>query len=218
MNVGMTLVEVSQPMSKAVLACVVRDAKEATPNGRQLCVTFPLPDSWSESMPYEAIITNEILGRPSERREPHEWVFSGNLCVRRCRVKRGERDVVGEVGVLMFRRSGDMAYTKRSEVDESTIQKATLDSLHPVFTRDVANNVWHLPDTRYVTRLRNRLQALFTWPGESTLLFDVAGIKILRWKPLLLDADLVGVPTKREYDWVAQALLGHPRNSGEAVL
>ena len=204
MTIGMTLIEVSPTFSKAVLERMIREAKAATPEGRQLCLTYPLPDAWNKSEPYEAIITNAVLGRPTERIEPHEWVFSGNICVRRCKVEQGKRHVTGEVGVLMFRRSGDMAYTKRTQVDEDTIRKATLESLHPAFTRDVANNVWHLP-VRSIGKIRNRMQALFTWPGETTLLVLPTSKKKLPWKPLLLDDDLIGVPTKRDYEWANHA-------------
>ena len=217
MTVGMTLIEVNPNISKAALGRMIRKAKSLTPEGRQLCATFPLPDAWGKSAPYEAIITNAVLGRPSERTEPHEWVFSGNICVRRCKVAKGSRQVVGEVGVLMFRRSGDMAYTKRTQVDEVTIGNATLETLHPAFTRDVANNVWHLP-VQFVGKLRNRLQALFTWPDEMTLLVSASGEKKLPWRPLALDDALIGVPTKHDYPWVTHASLHQWVSSGEAVL
>lgn len=217
MTVGMTLIEVNPNIPKDVLGRMIRKAMSATPEGRQLCVTFPLPDAWGKTAPYEAIITNAVLGRPSERTEPHEWVFSGNICVRRCKVIRGKRQVVGEVGVLMFRRSGDMAYKKRTQVDEVTIDSATLETLHPAFTRDVANNVWHLP-VQCVGKLRNRLQALFTWPGEVTLLLQPISDKKLSWQPLALDDALIGVPTKQDYPWATHAALHQWAALGEAVL
>ena len=205
--VGMTLVQVDPGTPVTAVRRMVGDAKAATPEGRQMCVVYPLSSAWQVEIPLEAIVTREVLGIPSQRTEPHEWLFSGFICVRQCKVVRDRREVLGEFGVLMFRHSGEMAYTRRSSLDDTSIGKATLKSTHPVFTRDVANNVWHLDGRQVVPAIYDRLQALFTWPDEVTLLVQQAKTSRRKWKALELDGDLVGVPTKQSYEWATHAAM-----------
>jgi hypothetical protein len=205
-NIGMTLVEVESSALKQKVRRQVKQAMSLTPVGRQLCVTFPLPRKWIESFPYDAIVVSEVLGKPETRAEPNEWVFSVNISIRLCKAVADQRVVSGEIGVLIFRRSGEMAYTRRATMAQEKLDKAILPVLNPVFTRDVANNVWHLPSEGHVSRIRNRLQSLYTWPDERTLLVSSESQRSLAWKRLNLDDDLVGVPTKSSYRWSADQL------------
>jgi len=74
----------------------------------------------------------------------------------------------------------------------------------PVFTRDVANNVWHLSEENLIERLIARFSSLLTWQDEDFIV--VSGTKISQVtdrKKLDLKSDLVGVPSKIPYIWNA---------------
>ena len=78
----------------------------------------------------------------------------------------------------------------------------------PVFTRDVANNVWHLSEENLIDRLIARFSSLLTWQDEDFVV--VSGTKISQVtdrKKLDLKSDLVGVPTKVPYFWDSGTVL-----------
>ena len=78
----------------------------------------------------------------------------------------------------------------------------------PVFTRDVANNVWHLNEVNLMERLVARFSSLLTWQDEEFVV--VSGNKISEIndrKKLTLKEDLVGVPTKVPYFWDSGTVL-----------
>jgi hypothetical protein len=103
----------------------------------------------------------------------------------------------------MYRKSGEKAYLRRLTSNDEFIDKARFNAIHPVFTRDVANNVWHLSRSNAVSRIIQRLSALLTWPDERTRIISNSSTRSLAWRPLNLDKDLIGVPTKVEYQFPA---------------
>ena len=199
MKIGMTLVELDHDSGKNDVQDLVKRAMKVTPPGRQLCVIFPMPGDWQRSFPFEAIATSTVLGTPLSRTSEREWAFTGNISVRICSPSVRRRRVVREMGIVAFRRSGEKAYSRRTLINKRDLKTAVIPALHPVFTRDVANNVWHIPAKGYVGRIRNRLQSLFTWPDERTVLVGRKGNRFLPWDALNLDNDLVGVPQKHAY-------------------
>jgi hypothetical protein len=207
--IGTVILKVEQGESSSNLKSLVDKAMALTPEGRVLSVVIPLPNKWSRQVPYEAITTKFVLGEPSERVEESAWMFSGNVSVRLCSVVDGEREISGELLVLMFRRAGEMAYRRRMTCNPGVITESELEVHHPAFTRDVANNVWHLAERNYFSTLRRRISMLHIWSDEGTLVVGRNSIKKFAYEAENLDSAVIGVPTKKNYSptaWGQQVL------------
>jgi hypothetical protein len=71
-----------------------------------------------------------------------------------------------------------------------------------VFTRDVANNVWHLLADNFKERVITRFSTLLTWQDEEFFVVDQSKTtEVKDRKALILKEDLVGVPNKVAYFW-----------------
>ncbi len=219
-SIGLVIVNVADDFTKRSLNLNARQAMQATPPGRTIAFIFSMPSSWAVSRPVESVLTDTILGRASHRGSDPEWEFAGNLAVRICNPLPDSRDVLREVGVLLFRRVGDKPYVRSKIVDSGLKREANMQTLHPVFTRDVANNVWHLRPSYYRTRIRKRLGPLLAWPDESILVISGATSRRYSNVPLDLETDLIGVPKKVDYEWRSnlEGLFGGMAYSCETVL
>jgi hypothetical protein len=180
---------------------LVEKGKNLTPDGRVLSFVFETPREWRISKPLESIITKLILNSPESRDNDVEWIFSGNLGVRICNISKEKRQLTSENVVLMFRKKGPKAFLRRSEVSKVITAKSTLNSLHPAFTRDVANNVWHLPTKTYKRDIRQRLSMLLTWFDEKTAVIQFNTVRYYDHEMSDLDSALIGVPQKVDYEW-----------------
>ena len=144
-------------------------------------------------------MVQSMLGRPSERAK-NSWLFYGNGAVR---LYKPSDSVPSSTWMwLGCRREGDKAYRrKQNEVlSQETLDTSAIPVSHKVFTRDVANNLWHLSASDGLARIIRRIQALTTWSDEIALVcFDG---RTERWKHLPLDCndDLVPVAEKIVYE------------------
>lgn len=207
--VGTVIVHIGVGTSATALKSLVSKAKVLTPEGRCLSVVIPLPTDWAKQKPYEALTTSCVLGAAKERVGEPKWLFSGNVTVRLCKVVKGERQVIAELLVLMYRRSGEMSYKRRQTAGAEVVLKSTIAVEHAVFTRDVANNVWHLLERNHSVTLRRRISMLHTWSDEDTLVVSDDGVKAFRHQVENLNNAIIGVPTKRSYlptTWGQQVL------------
>ena len=177
-------------------------AIRSTPAGRFLAVIVPLNLCWEESAPIESQVVARVLGVPSSRSDNSEWEFFGNLAIRACSLGGPWRSVLHESSVILLRRSGEKIYERRRTATLEIIDRATLPTLHPVFTRDVANNVWHLPVKGFNTNIRRRLGALLAWSDEAIVLITERSRRRLPVLPMDLTQDLIGIPRRRDYEWV----------------
>ena len=177
----------------------VISAMADVPVGRCLFVLWEVTNGWGSSIPVESIVVQSILGRPSER-ATNSWLFYGNGAVR---LYEPSDPVPSSTWMwLGCRRQGDKAYRrKQNEVlSQETLDGSAIPVSHKVFTRDVANNLWHLPARDGLARIIRRIQALTTWSDEVFLVcFDN---RIERWMHLPLDCndDLVPVAEKIVYE------------------
>lgn len=200
-QVGLVIVQVGRMRARTKITQRIEHAARLTPDGRILAVVFEMPREWRASLNVEQIATYAVMTLPSERTDVDPWEFFGNLAVRACRVTSADRDVVREICIILFRRAGEKIYTKRKFLDEKKIEAARLNTLHPVFTRDVANNVWHLENSTADEVIVRRLATLLSWPGEGTVIVGASSEENAHVKRMNMDKDLVGVPTKIDYDW-----------------
>ena len=199
--VGLVIVEIAPGSTTEETAALVQSAATHVPAGRMLVVCFELERGFVPSTPVEGVIVNEVLGSPKDRIGDAQWQFFGNLAVRVCQVKPGQRKVLRELGVVLICRVGEKAYSRKKSASSGVISASWLPGLHPVFTRDVANNVWHLPALGYKGKLRDRLSALMAWSDEKVLVITSKGRRSHPVNPLALDGDLVPVPNKQPYEW-----------------
>ena len=183
---------------------VVRPMK-LTPPGRVLAAIYRFPREWKRSVSWDSLLNSAVLGSP-ETRNPGEddWSSLGTLAVRSCDPTSLSRKIVEEFGVSLFVRRGDRAYSRKKLTTRQIQESSRINTLHPVFTRDVANNVWHVPIADPVGSIINRLSGLLTWSDEKSLIFQKGRLFVIAHKPIDLDDSLIGVPTKITYLWQEQ--------------
>lgn len=166
--------------------------------GRYLISVFNAPSDWESRIPIEALVVSGTLGN-IEDRNPN-WEFFGNGAIR-C-YKGTSLKLSRTLQWSIIKKLGDKPYKRRKEFSITKTKQNTVPVKDPVFTRDVANNVWHLNEENLNERLIARFSSLLTWNDED--FFVISGTKISKIedrKRLVLKGDLVGVPSKVPYIW-----------------
>jgi len=166
--------------------------------GRALFALWQPPQSWAPTPPVESMFLRATLSSPPTR-PSGEWTFVANGAVRLYGTPP-----VRPVATLMWcavRRTGAVAYERlrNGTVSDDVRHRSEIPVAHPVFTRDVANNVWHLPARGGERQVLARLRALTTWSDEEFLI-----LKDGRWRrapsaPLDLGMDLIGSASRVDY-------------------
>jgi hypothetical protein len=193
-------IAVNNESSEKTIRKQVYDAADLVTDGRYLISLFESPTSWDSRLPIEAFIISEILG-PIENRNS-EWEFFGNGAIRAYTYKGDKFDLTKTYQWNILRRVGDKPYSRRHEVSASFLKKNSIPVSDPVFTRDVANNVWHLKQSDLFPRILSRFACLLSWQDEEFIHLSKGTIKNVDHQSKLdLSEDLVGVPTKIEYLW-----------------
>ena len=172
--------------------------------GRYFISVFDAPSNWESRIPIESLIVAGTLGN-IENRNPN-WEYFGNGAIR-C-YKGKSLKVSKTLQWSIIKKLGDKPYKRRGEFSISKTKQNTVPVKDPVFTRDVANNVWHLSEENLIDRLIARFSSLLTWQDEDFVV--VSGTKISQVtdrKKLDLKSDLVGVPTKVPYFWDSGTVL-----------
>ena len=166
--------------------------------GRYLISVFNAPLNWESRIPIEALVVSGTLGN-IENRNPN-WEYFGNGAIRCYKGKSLKLSKTLQWNII--KKLGDKPYKRRDEFSILKTKQNTVPVKDPVFTRDVANNVWHLKEEDLTTRLIARFSSLLTWHDEDFVV--VSGTKISmveNRKKLELISDLVGVPSKVPYIW-----------------
>ena len=176
----------------------IKHASSLVTEGRYLISLFESPNSWDSSIPIESLVLSQTLG-PIENRN-FEWEFFGNGAIR---CFSNEKLVLKKtLQWMILRKSGNKPYKRRGEFSPSDIEKNMVPVKDPVFTRDVANNVWHLLEDNVDERIIERFSSLLTWQDEEFIFVDgINSTSIKNRNCLNLRVDLVGVPTKVPYEW-----------------
>ena len=193
---GLVVLRLAGTEAPELIGPAAQAALAATPPGRFLCVLWPVPLAWTDETPVEAIVVETLLGTPEARREDAEEALTlhANLAVR----SYGDDPLVPFrcFQVLVLRRAGPRLLERRKAAGGAPEAAAKLDTTRPAFTRDWANNVWHVRDDGAEARIIARLSRLLRWPDEVVLLIGADGAA----SPLVVaeapQADLVGVPER----------------------
>jgi hypothetical protein len=166
--------------------------------GRYLISVFDTPTNWESRVPLEALVVSGTLGNIENRNS--EWEYFGNGAIRCYKGKTLKLSRTLQWNII--KKMGDKPYKRRSEFSIARTKQNTVPVKDPVFTRDVANNVWHLNEENLIDRLIARFSSLLTWQDEDFVVVSGAEIsKIDDRKKLVLKSDLVGVPSKVPYIW-----------------
>lgn len=173
-------------------------SRDLVSEGRYLITVFDAPNNWNARIPIEALLITNTLG-PIENRST-DWEFYGNGAIR-CYTSKTLK-LTRTLQWNIVRRSGDKPYTRRRIMSASVLKKNTIPVSDKAFTRDVANNVWHLKDEDLQVRLIARFSALLAWQDEGfTVISGSKSKAVVDRSKLVLSEDLVGVPTKIPYFW-----------------
>ena len=166
--------------------------------GRYLISVYDAPSNWESRIPIEALVVSGTLGN-IENRNPN-WEYFGNGAIRCYKGKSLKLSRTLQWSII--KKLGDKPYKRRGEFSIAKTKQNIVPVKDPVFTRDVANNVWHLNEENLDERLIARFSSLLTWNDEDFVV--ISGTKISKIddrKKLVLRADLVGVPSKVPYIW-----------------
>lgn len=195
--IGAVFVVIDEEKAAEVHA-TVKAASLDVPDGRLLLVIWKQSDSWAPSVPVESISVSTILGDPTDREES-KWDFYG-CGTARLYAKHGQRPSSTAMWVG-FRRKGEKAYlrNKGDKLPKNTILASTIPVSDKVFTRDVANNVWHMSDQGGLDRVISRLQSLTTWSDEIALVYKDGKKHRKKHTTMVLTDAFVPVANKVEY-------------------
>lgn len=177
----------------------VISAMEHVESGRCLFVLWEVSSDWGTSIPVESIAVQTILGQPEERTS-NSWVFYGNGAVR---LYEPNNPVSTSTWMWIgCRREGDKAYRRKQneKLSKKILDSSLIPVSHKVFTRDVANNLWHLPAQNGLVRIIRRIQALTTWSDEVLLVCSNSHNEKLTHLSLDCNDDLIPVAEKISYE------------------
>lgn len=196
--VGLVVVRIPEGAERAWVESSVKTAAVTASPGRCIVGLWEVSHEWRPTVSVEAWITQAILGAPTERPErDDEFSFFGNLVVR-C-YGRDRLEPERTIGLVIFRKRGEPAY-RRAKENGSLVKADRLDTGAFSFTRDVANNTWHIRDTHAGSEIIARLARLLCWSDERVI--EIAQRVSDRSKVRDREsADLIGVAVKVPYRW-----------------
>ena len=176
----------------------INKAKELVSEGRYLIAVFEAPNDWESHLPIEAYVIEQTLVGIHNRSA--DWQFFGNGVIRTYTSKAFRYSKAYQCTI--FRRTGDKPYARRGSLTATTLKRNAIPVSDKVFTRDVANNVWHLLADNFKERVITRFSTLLTWQDEEFFVVEpTKTTEVKDRKALVLKEDLVGVPNKVPYFW-----------------
>jgi len=185
-------------LSEADLVATINKLSQRVSSGGYVFLMTEFGKSFKPGLSIEAIVLRELMNSPDKRDD--SWLFFGNGAI------RGYSEVNKKLSStwqwLILQRSGEKTLSRRKTSSNKMLKDVTLPVSHFAFTRDVANNVWHLPEKTIVQNVINRFGALLTWPGD-VMLHSQNGKSplVFESKKMDLSNDLIGVAQKKIYLW-----------------
>ena len=161
------------------------------------CKNCPkIPKKWQPTICWEGIVNSKLRGLNYEN---NLWDFYGSGAIRF--YSEETKGLVDTSAWLLYRKPGLKPFHRVKSEKKSFLKKAKLDTLHKVFTRDVANNVWHFWQESDEMKVFKRFIALLSWPDEKSLYVSESKNQEIDCSELDLDSEVIGVPTKVGYLW-----------------
>lgn len=174
----------------------ILDSFNQIEEGRYILVTYDVPFLWEKSICWEGIL-NEVFRTSFYVND--FWEFFGSGTIRY--YERGSSRLLETSNWVLYRKPGEKPYKRVKTIKKEILEISKLDSLHKVFTRDVANNVWHFWIDDKSSSEYDRFAGLLMWPDEEGQIITETEAKSLKNQKLKLDTNVVGVPTKIPYSW-----------------
>jgi hypothetical protein len=203
-STSLNLILNSEKLSLEEISKQIIRARDAVSEGRYLVTVFDAPKDWTSRIPIEGLVISSTLGNIEDR--SHSWEFYGNGAIRCYRSKSLKLSRTLQWNIV--RRTGDKPYVRRPGLPTTFLKKNMIPVSDKAFTRDVANNVWHLKEEDLQDRIIARFSSLLTWQDEEFTVFSgTRSRKIAERTRLDLSGDLVGVPTKIPYFWDSEDVL-----------
>ena len=194
----------SEKLSESEISNQITKSRDLVTEGRYLITVFNAADNWKSRIPVEGLVIANTLGLAKTRSD--EWEFYGNGAVRCYKTKSLKLSRTYQWNIV--RKTGDKPFVRRSTLSAAALKRNVIPVTDKVFTRDVANNVWHLKDENIQERLIARFSALLAWQDEEFILVTGSRSRVIAERSkLLLGEDLVGVPTKVPYFWKSEDVL-----------
>lgn len=206
--IGLALAVLDMEPAAEDLAAAVSFLRDCTPPGRYAAAVWPVIQEWRPTVDVEGSIVVGLLGHAEARtedRQTESWLLHSNLFVRG--YEHAGSAPCETWQVILLRRHGDAPYVRlRSSspqpVDEDVVSASQIDVANPAFTRDVANNVWHLRAGHIPTAITSRLGRLLCWADEEVVVLNPGGRRTsISAVSLSVEAPFIPVATKRPYAW-----------------
>ena len=134
--------------------------------GRQCLFIWEAGMLGDEHPPFEKLILNFFLGDTETRSSKDDWVYFGNGAVR---TYGKDNRLDKTLFWLILLKNGKKAYTRIGSISPSVLEASKIPVEDHSFTRDVANNVWHLRSNRYWSSIISRFKNLAAWSDEKIL-------------------------------------------------
>ena len=185
-------------LSEPELRKKITEMSELVSSGGYVFVLTEFEKTIKPGMSIESIVLRELMNTPENRDD--SWLFFGNGAIRG--YSEVNKNLSSTWQWLILQRSGEKTLSRRKTASQKLLKEVTLPVSHFAFTRDVANNVWHLPDKSILQNAINRFGSLLSWPGDVMLLSHNGKLpKKVEIKKMDLANDLIGVAQKKIYLW-----------------
>ena len=186
----------------------IEAVRERLRPGRFAVFYWPLDRAWRAGPSLESDLVRVLCG-DMDNRGGEAVEFFVNMGVRI--FSRRSSAAVEEIFVMVFRKSGESLRARRLE-GGAHVERSRLDTGDFAFTRDLANNVWHLYRGGGVRRqLVSRFARLLTWDDERVGVWDGARWRAEHSARLALRTDLVPVPEKYHYGFAQEEAANGPK-------
>lgn len=206
--IGLALTVLDMEPAAEDMATAVSFLRECAPPGRYAAAVWPVVYEWRPTVDVEGTIVLGLLGDAATRtedRQTESWLFHSNLFVRG--YEHAGAAPCETWQVVLLRRNGDAPYARlrpasHQPVDEDLVTSSQIDVANPAFTRDVANNVWHLRAGQVPTAVTARLGRLLCWADEDVVVLHPGGRRTtVSAASLSIEAPYIPVATKQPYTW-----------------
>lgn len=134
--------------------------------GRQCLVIWEVKTLREKQTPFETKILDTFLEPASARGKEDQWVYFGNGAIR---CYDNSNKLVKTYFWIMLLKKGPKAYKRIKSVTQDIFEKSRIPVDDYAFTRDVANNVWHLRSRYHMKTILDRFKNLASWADERIL-------------------------------------------------